>query len=98
MTYLFTQMLIGTALLVTSTNLVANVFLPNSFRAQFTQSYTSSLKNKIKTSKGVIEYQYPGNIYFSTEGTQKIIYVSNRTQNWYYVAPFLDGEPGELNN
>ncbi len=71
-------------------------FLPKSFQAKFTQEYTSSLKGKIKTSKGIIDYQHPGHIRFATEEPQKIVFVSNPLKSWYYVAPFIEGEPGEL--
>ena len=71
-------------------------FLPQSFKAEFSQEYISSLRNKTKTSKGRIDYRYPGHIRFMTEYPQKITFVSNPTQTWYYVAPFIQGEPGEL--
>ncbi|MBT3584342.1 MAG: outer membrane lipoprotein carrier protein LolA [Halobacteriovoraceae bacterium] len=75
---------------------VKNNFLPNSFKATFVQSFKSSLSGKIKKSRGNIAYRYPGNIRFETLKPSHIVFVSNREKTWYYTAPFLEGEAGEL--
>ena len=87
-------------LLLTFIQVQAKSFLPSSFKARFTQEYVSSLRREKRTSQGVIHYQYPGHIRFSVEGKQqnkqKIAFVSNSKRSWYYTAPFIKGEPGEL--
>ncbi len=74
----------------------AKSFLPPSFKARFTQEYISSLRREKRTSQGAIHYRYPGQIRFSIQGKQSISFVSNSKKSWYYTAPFIEGEPGEL--
>lgn len=71
-------------------------FLPKSFTAQFEQEYVSTLKGKVKKGTGTIDYQYPGNIRFKTTIPSEILFVSNGVKSWYYRAPFIDGEEGEV--
>lgn len=71
-------------------------FLPGSFVAKFEQVYKSSLKGKKKSSAGVIEYKYPGNIRLEVKKPSDITFISNPKRTWYYRAPFIEGEPGEL--
>ena len=71
-------------------------FLPESFKADFKQSFVSYLSGKEKVSTGKIAYKYPSNIRLETLGPENLIYVGNKQKIWYYTAPFIRGEPGEL--
>jgi outer membrane lipoprotein carrier protein len=71
-------------------------FLPQSFSSKFEQTYISSLKGKEKKGQGSIEYKYPGNIRFETNSPSTVIFVSNSLKAWYYRAPFIEGEQGEV--
>lgn len=71
-------------------------FLPQSFTAKFEQEYISILKGNIKKGQGSIDYKYPSNIRFETSTPSQIIFVSNGVKSWYYRAPFIEGEEGEV--
>jgi len=87
--------LISTALLFSSTAAFAE-FLPQTFSSKFEQVYTSTLKGKEKKGQGSIEYKYPSQIRFETTTPSTVIFVSNGTKSWYYRAPFIEGEQGEV--
>ena len=88
--------IVGIVWLLSFIQAQATSFLPSSFKARFTQEYVSSLRREKRTSHGAIHYSYPGHIRFSVDGKQKIAFVSNAKKSWYYTAPFIEGEPGEL--
>lgn len=71
-------------------------FLPQSFSAKFEQEYMSILKGTMKKGQGTIDYKYPGNIRFETSTPSQIVFVSNGSKSWYYRAPFIEGEEGEV--
>ena len=71
-------------------------FLPQSFSAKFEQEYISILKGNTKKGQGSIDYKYPSNIRFETSTPSQIIFVSNGIKSWYYRAPFIEGEEGEV--
>lgn len=71
-------------------------FLPQSFSAKFEQEYVSILKGNTKKGEGSIEYKYPSNIRFETSTPSQVIFVSNGVKAWYYRAPFIEGEEGEV--
>ena len=71
-------------------------FLPTSFSAKFEQEYISILKGNMKKGEGSIEYKYPSNIRFETTTPSQVIFVSNGVKAWYYRAPFIEGEEGEV--
>jgi len=71
-------------------------FLPQSFSAKFQQEYISILKGKTKKGEGLIDYKYPGSIRFETSSPSPVVYVSNGNRAWYYRAPFIEGEEGEV--
>lgn len=71
-------------------------FLPQSFSSKFEQEYVSTLKGKTKKGNGTIEYKYPGQIRFETSTPSTVIFVSNGVKAWYYRAPFIEGEQGEV--
>ncbi len=71
-------------------------FLPSSFSSRFEQEYVSALKGKVKKGQGTIDYKYPGQIRFETNTPSAVIFVSNGVKAWYYRAPFIDGEQGEV--
>ena len=79
-----------------SLQVVRAEFLPQSFSANFEQEYISILKGNTKKGKGSIDYKYPSNIRFETTTPSQIIFVSNGTKSWYYRAPFIEGEEGEV--
>lgn len=71
-------------------------FLPQTFTSKFEQEYISTLKGKPKKGTGSIEYKYPGQIRFETTTPSAVIFVSNGIKAWYYRAPFIEGEQGEV--
>ncbi len=71
-------------------------FLPQAFTSKFEQEYISTLKGKTKKGNGTIEYKYPGQIRFQTNTPSTVIFVSNGETSWYYRAPFIEGEEGEV--
>lgn len=71
-------------------------FLPNSFRSNFEQKFTSTITGKEKISTGSIDYAYPGQIRFEIVSPDKTIFVSNGKKSWYYTAPFDPKEKGEV--
>lgn len=71
-------------------------FLPLAFTSKFEQEYVSTLKGKTKKGQGSIEYKYPGHIRFETNTPSTVIFVSNGVSAWYYRAPFIEGEQGEV--
>jgi outer membrane lipoprotein-sorting protein len=83
-------------LMVILSTQVSAEFLPKSFSAQFDQEYISTLKGKVKKGNGTIDYQFPGNIRFKTTLPSEVLFVSNGIKTWYYRAPFIDGEAGEV--
>ena len=82
--------------LMLSSQIVSAEFLPQSFSAKFEQEYISILKGNTKKGEGSIEYKYPSNIRFETTTPSQVIFVSNGVKAWYYRAPFIDGEEGEV--
>lgn len=87
-------------LLTAGTLLISNVlfadFLPTAFSSKFEQEYVSTLKGKVKKGLGTIDYKYPGQIRFETTTPSPVIFTSNGTKAWYYRAPFIEGEQGEV--
>jgi outer membrane lipoprotein-sorting protein len=71
-------------------------FLPKKFSASFEQSYKSNLTGKVKRSWGKIQYEYPSRLRFVVDKPQKLIFVSNPKKTWYYTAPLIPGEKGDL--
>lgn len=74
----------------------ADYFMPQSFSAKFEQEYISILKGNAKKGTGSIDYKYPSNIRFETSTPTQVVYVSNGVKSWYYRAPFIEGEEGEV--
>lgn len=71
-------------------------FLPQSFRAKFTQKFKRSLHGKTKENNGTLDYRSPGNFRFELRGKTNMIVVSNPMKTWHYKPPFIKGERGEL--
>ena len=46
--------------------------------------------------QGTIDYKYPGQIRFETNTPSTVIFTSNGVRAWYYRAPFIEGEEGEV--
>lgn len=68
-------------------------FFPKSFSAKYQESYIGSLRGKEITSKGTLDYQFPGKFIYKNKN---MIYVSNRTQSWLYKKPFIESEQGTV--
>tara|TARA_R110000868_G_scaffold164359_4_gene396866 strand:+ start:4470 stop:5069 length:600 start_codon:yes stop_codon:yes gene_type:complete len=75
---------------------VANAFLPSAFRLDFTQEEKSLVSGRIKKSEGRIEYRAPGRIRFEIKKPHQLVFVANPKRSWYYTAPAMAGEPGEV--
>lgn len=88
-------MKIGIVLSLLSFNLYAG-FLPASFKADFKQSYVSSLSKKARVTEGKISYKYPSHLFFKVEGDEPVTYVSNPEKSWVYNPPFIEGEKGTV--
>ncbi len=71
-------------------------FLPSSFTSKFEQEYVSTLKGKVKKGEGSIDYKYPGQIRLETNLPSTVVFTSNGSRAWYYRAPFIEGEQGEV--
>ena len=69
-------------------------FTPNSFRVDFNQDFLS-VTGKVKSSKGSLEYLFPGNLRLK-EFKDNTEFVSNQKSSWYYVPPFIKGEKGTV--
>jgi outer membrane lipoprotein-sorting protein len=78
-----------------SSSLYAN-FLPEAFTILFEQEYKATLSGKTRKSEGVLNYKFPSQIRFEIKKPDQVVFVSNPTNSWYYTAPFIEGEPGEL--
>lgn len=83
------------ALLIPTLSLAAS-FVPESFSANFEESFVSVATGKEKKSFGKIDYKYPGHIRFEKKSPDVSIFVSNPEKSWYYVPPFVKGEKGEV--
>ncbi|MDO9182491.1 MAG: outer membrane lipoprotein carrier protein LolA [Bacteriovorax sp.] len=79
-----------------SLQVVRAEFMPQSFSAKFEQEYISILKGTTKKGQGSIDYKYPSNIRFETSTPTQVVFVSNGVKSWYYRAPFIEGEEGEV--
>jgi outer membrane lipoprotein-sorting protein len=84
------------ALFVTFEAAMASEFLPKTFSAKFEQEYESTLKGKVKKGNGNIDYKFPGHIRFESSTPSTVIFTSNDEKSWYYRAPFIEGEQGEV--
>lgn len=82
-------------LLFVSFNAYSSV-IPDSFSVDFDQVH-KSLTKKRKTATGVrLDYKYPSQIIYETNGVNKTKYVSNGEKSWYYTSPFIPDEQGEV--
>lgn len=90
------NILLPAALFILGTTSAFAEFLPQSFSSKFEQEYVSTLKGKTKKGQGTIEYKYPGQIRFETNTPSTVMFVSNGVKAWYYRAPFIEGEQGEV--
>jgi outer membrane lipoprotein-sorting protein len=89
------KIVLGTGMFFMFTTAYAE-FLPQTFSSRFEQEYVSTLKGKIKKGQGTIDYKYPGQIRFETNTPSTVIFTSNGNRSWYYRAPFIEGEQGEV--
>ena len=83
-------------LLTLSFSGLAKNFMPNSFSANFEESFVSVATGKEKKSFGKIDYKFPGHIRFEKTDPDKSSFVSNPEKSWYYVPPFVSGEQGQV--
>lgn len=71
-------------------------FVPNSFTFDFEQETKLKLSKKAKKSQGSLVYQRPGKFRLKIHSPDQVELVSNGTLTWYYTAPFIPGEKGEV--
>ncbi len=77
-------------------SLKAMAFVPKSFKADFSNTYTSQVSGKEKTSVGNLSFMAPKSIRFEITKPDQILFISNDKKSWYYNPPAIPGEPGEL--
>lgn len=78
------------------TSAYAKLSTPKAFKAHFTKIYKSKLSGKERKSSGIIEYAYPGMIKLEFSSPDKITFISDSKETWFYRAPLIAGEPGQL--
>ncbi len=83
-------------LFFTCTALAADSFLPDTFTADYEESYKSAASGKEKKSFGRIDYKYPRHIRFEVKAPDPSTFVSNPKSSWYYTPPFMEGEEGQV--
>lgn len=71
-------------------------FLPNSFQANFEQSFISKIRKRIKKSHGVIKYLYPSNVHFEVKTPSPVLFVTNKQNSWKYNPPFDSEDKGTV--
>ena len=76
--------------------LFAEDFLPTSFSTDYEESFKSAASGKIKKSFGKIDYKYPKQIRFEVLNPDPSTFVANAKTSWYYTAPFIEGEEGQV--
>ena len=74
----------------------ATEFIPKSFRVTYRQIIVKKISGKTRQVRGVLDYRYPGKVRFEQSRPEKIIWVSNQRKAWFYQAPFVAGESGQL--
>lgn len=73
-------------------------FVPSTFKVDIAQVYESAIPGGQKReNEGFILYRYPGHIRFEIQTPDRIVFVSDSSRTWYYTAPAIENEPGELN-
>ena len=70
--------------------------LPSSFRVEFEQIHKSVLRKRKQVSQVSLDYKFPSQIILETQGQTETRYVSNGKTSWYYTAPFIPDEQGEV--
>lgn len=71
-------------------------WVPNSFKAEFTKLTQDFFTKKVSRHKGQLYYQYPKRLRMEVEGKNKVVYVTNPYDYYYYRGPTIKGTPGEL--
>ncbi|MBY0516559.1 MAG: outer membrane lipoprotein carrier protein LolA [Bacteriovoracaceae bacterium] len=79
-----------------SFSLFAEDFLPTSFSTDYEESFKSAASGKIKKSFGKIDYKYPKQIRLEVLNPDPSTFVANAKTSWYYTAPFIEGEEGQV--
>lgn len=74
----------------------AYAFVPKSFKAEYRQVIKKVVSGKEQETRGTISYLYPSRIRFEQLRPEKVVWVSNLKKSWFYQAPFIAGEPGQL--
>ena len=70
-------------------------FLPETFKASFTEERTSALTGERVSHSGTVEYRRPGLLRFEVEGPVATVVVVGSERTWHYTPPFVEGERGE---
>jgi outer membrane lipoprotein-sorting protein len=88
--FLFTLPLTGQA--------TEGLVIPHKFEANFNQVFKKLSDGKESKSSGKISYFYPGKVRVDVlePAFQKLTFVSNGKQSWYYTPPFDAEEKGEV--
>jgi len=81
------------SVLILISNLAFSSFLPDSFKVQLTEKSMKIGAKKAKQVQGSFNYKYPGQVRYENE---QMTFVSNKTNSWRYVPPFIAGEKGEV--
>lgn len=68
--------------------------IPKSFKMELTQIHKSLLKKKNKKTNVFLDYQYPSRFILNSEN--ETMYTNNGKKSWFYKAPFIEGEEGEV--
>ncbi len=80
-------------ILILVSSLGYSSFLPDSFKVQLTEKAMKIGRKKSKQVVGNFNYKYPGQVRYENE---QMTFVSNKTNSWRYVPPFMPGEKGEV--
>tara|TARA_R110002072_G_scaffold534_1_gene3454 strand:+ start:78119 stop:78733 length:615 start_codon:yes stop_codon:yes gene_type:complete len=80
------------SILISSLSTKVNAFSPKTFEAEFEQTRKSSL-GKIRKTKGKLLYMYPSHIKLESPEVTTVV---NPQKTYFYQAPPIEGEPGEL--
>lgn len=71
-------------------------FVPSTFKLGFEQIQQSSLTNRERKSVGEMKFKSPNRLYFTVTSPDEVTFVTDGKLTYYYTAPFIEGESGEL--
>lgn len=71
-------------------------FMPSTFQVDFEQIQKSSISKKDRVSQGHMKFHQPNKLYFKITSPDEVIFTTDGKLTYYYTAPFIEGEAGEL--